>query len=318
LHIYLARQCTARSIVPTLAVNSLRSGPAPLGADSDMILVTGAAGKTGRAVIAALAANGASVRALVRRAQAGDALRALGAQDIVVGAFEDKAALRRAAEDCGAVYFIAPNVHPGETLYAAAMIDAAKRAGVAHFVYHSVLHPQIEAMPHHWANLRVEEMLIGSGLPFTILQPTAYMQNILGALPRARSDRVYVTPYPVTTRISLVDLADVAAVAARVLIETGHEGATYQLVGSPPYSQVEVAAALTSFLGYAVWARAQSVEEWEAGVRASGLADYARDTLARMFRAYAEQGLAGNTNVLRFLLGREPTSLPAMLKRSVN
>lgn len=282
-----------------------------------MILVTGAAGKTGRAVIAALAAKGASVRAFVRRAEAGAALRAIGAQDIVLGVLDDRVALRRAVEDCRAVYYIAPNVDAGETRYAAALIDAAKRAGVRHFVYHSVLHPQIEVMPHHWAKLRVEEMLIASGLAFTILQPTAYMQNILGALPRARSGRIYVTPYPVTTRISLVDLVDVALVVARVLTEAGHEGATYQLVGSPPFNQVEVAAALTSVLGYAVWARAQSIADWEAGVRVSGLSDYARDTLARMFRAYAEQGLVGNTNVLRFLLDREPTTLQAMLKRSL-
>jgi NAD(P)H dehydrogenase (quinone) len=282
-----------------------------------MILVTGAAGKTGRAVIATLAAKGASVRAFVRRAEAGAALRGIGAQDIALGSLDDRAALRRAVDGCRAIYFIAPNVDAGETRYAAALIDAAKRAGVAHFVYHSVLHPQIEAMPHHWAKLRVEEMLVASGLAFTILQPAAYMQNILGALPRARSDRIYVTPYPVTTRISLVDLADVAQVAARVLTEPGHEGATYQLVGSPAFSQVEVAAALTSVMGYAVWARAQTVEDWEAGVRASGLDDDARETLARMFRAYAQQGLVGNANVLRLLLEREPTSLKAMLKRSL-
>ncbi len=55
------------------------------------------------------------------------------------------------------------------------------RSGVTRFVYHSVLHPQIEAMPHHWQKMRTEEMLFAAGFELTVLQPTAYMQNILGA-----------------------------------------------------------------------------------------------------------------------------------------
>ncbi len=70
------------------------------------------------------------------------------------------------------------------------------------FVYHSVLHPQIEAMPHHWAKMRVEEMLFAAGFDLTILQPTAYMQNILGAWRGIVEDGVFRVPYPVETRLS--------------------------------------------------------------------------------------------------------------------
>ena len=60
-----------------------------------------------------------------------------------------------------------------------AAIRAAQSAGVERFVYHSVLHPQVEIMAHHWQKMRVEEQLFESGLSFTILQPAAYMQNVL-------------------------------------------------------------------------------------------------------------------------------------------
>ena len=63
------------------------------------------------------------------------------------------------------VYHVCPNVSPDEIAIGRVSIAAARSAGVEHFVYHSVLHPQTEAMPHHWLKLRVEEALITSGLP---------------------------------------------------------------------------------------------------------------------------------------------------------
>jgi len=155
-----------------------------------MILVTGAAGKTGKAVVKALAAKGANVRALVRRPEHAEALRALGAADTSMGSFDDAGALAHAAAGTRAIYHICPNVSPHEVAYARAVAAAAQAQNVARFVYHSVLHPQIEAMPHHWQKMRTEEMLFAGGFDLTILQPTAYMQNILGAWRDRRGRRV--------------------------------------------------------------------------------------------------------------------------------
>src|SRR5450631_1227607 len=156
-----------------------------------MILITGAAGKTGKAVIEAVAARGAQVRALVHRAAQTDEVTAQGAREVAVGGFDDPAALARAASGVTAIYHICPNVSPHEIAYAKAVVTAAKAAGVPRFVYHSVLHPQIEAMPHHWAKLRVEEMLFGSKLDITILQSTAYMQNSLTEWDRMKREGIY-------------------------------------------------------------------------------------------------------------------------------
>ena len=280
-----------------------------------MILVTGAAGKTGRAVIAALAAKGAPVRAFVRSAGHATALKMLGAAEIAVGGFDDAAALRSAAAGATAIYHICPNVSRDEVPYARNIIDAAKAQGVARFVFHSVLHPQIEAMPHHWEKMWVEEMLFASGSAFTILQPTAYMQNILGAWRAITEQGVFRVPYPVETRLCLVDLDDIAQVAAQVLTDDSHAGATYELVGTPPLSQIDVAAAISTVLGRKVHAEAESVEAWEARARTGGMADYERATLAAMFRYYANYGLIGNPNTLRWLIGRAPNDLARFLGR---
>ena len=276
-----------------------------------MILVTAAAGKTGRAVIAALVARGVAVRAFVRSAAHRDALIGLGAADIVVGALDDDAALLRAMHETDAVYHICPSVSPHEVAYADAVIAAAEAAEVPRLVYHSVLHPHVEVMPHHWAKMRVEEMLYSSELDWTILQPTAYLQNILSEFDRMTSDGVYRVPYPVESVLRLTDLSDIAEVAAKVLTEDGHTNATYELAGSPPQSAIDVAQAFAAALGREVRAEAESVKAWQARARIDGMDEQAVTTLTKMFVSYAGDGLKGNPNVLRWLLGREPVTLAA-------
>lgn len=280
-----------------------------------MILVTGAGGKTGRAVIAALVARRQDVRAWVHHVEKAEGLLSLGAREAVTGSMADPDAFGRAAAGVRAIYHICPNVSSDEVVFGRNAITAARRAGVDRFVFHSVLHPQIEAMPHHWNKMRLEELLFETGLAVTILQPTAYMQNLLAGW-RGIVDRgVHCTPYPVETRISLVDLADVADVAVRVLTEPGHQGATYELVGTAPLSQVDVAAALGEGLGRPVRAEAELVEVWEARARAGGMGADECATLVKMFRYYARHGLVGNAKVLGWLLGRRATTLSEFVRR---
>jgi NAD(P)H dehydrogenase (quinone) len=281
-----------------------------------MILVTGAGGKTGKAVIKALVARGAPVRAFVRGSAHEAALRVMGVREIVAGAMDDAQAVSRAVKGADAIYHICPNVSPHEIVFAKTLVTAAADLGVSRFVYHSVLHPQIEAMPHHWSKLRVEEMLFSSGLDITILQPTAYMQNSLAEWDRMLGDGIYRVPYPIGTRLSLVDLEDVAEAAARVLTDDGHSGATYELAGTPPLSQIEIAETFGRALNKPVRAEAEAIESWEQRARDAGMNDYSRETLIKMFRAYARDGLNGNPNVLGWLLRRPPTSLAAFALRT--
>ncbi len=120
-----------------------------------------------------------------------------------------------------------------------------------------------------------------------------------------------------TTRLSLVHLADVAQLAARVLTEPGHAGATYELVGTDPLAQTEVAAQLAAALGYQVRAEEISLEKWREQSEADGMASYTIDSLMRMFRYYADFGFAGNPRVLTWLLGREPRTLADFVRDEI-
>lgn len=280
-----------------------------------MILVTGAAGKTGRAAIRALAQRGQTVRALVHRAEQRELVLNEGAAEAPAGDLADAHNLQQALDGATAIYHLCPNMHPDEVSIGRRVINAAQEAGVAHFVYHSVFHPQVEAMPHHWNKMRVEALLFASGLPFTILQPTAYMQNLRPNWLRMQNEGVLANPYPPETRLSLVDVADVGEAAATVLTEPGHLGATYELCGTGPMSQHEVAGILAGVLGLPIRAEMIPLDEWERGAVRAGLSAYAVATLKQMFEYYAAHGLVGNPNVLRWLLGRKPTNISGFAQR---
>lgn len=280
-----------------------------------MILVTGAGGKTGLAVVRALLAQGAEVRAAVRRPAQVDVLTALGVHEALPGDMRSRDYLQRICHRARVIYHITPNMRPDEVSLAQLLLRAAQSNGCERVVYHSVLHSQAEELPHHWQKLRVEEMLFKTGLAYTILQPTAYMQNLLVYRRGVLEDGVLRLPYPAATRLGMVDLEDVAAVAARVLTEEGHAGATYELAGGDVVTQDELARRLSAVVGRAVRFEEMPEEEWESGARAAGLSEYAIDSLLRMFRYYAAYGYFGNPTVLQMLLQRPPSTLDGFLRR---
>jgi len=282
-----------------------------------MILITGAAGKTGRAVVRALAGRGEPVRAMIHSPDQAPSLEALGVQETQVGDLLDLAAVQRAVAGVRAIYHMAPNVSPDEIRMGETVISAAQSADVERLVFHSVLHPNIEAMPHHWQKARVEELLFASGLPFTILQPTAYMQNVASAWESIMKQGRYPVPYSPETRLSLVDLEDVAQAAARVLTEPGHTGATIELVGTPGMSPREMTELLSAELDRRVTVEVVPLAVWERGARASGLGEYQVSALIRMFAYYEEHGLTGSPQALTRVLGRQPTSFAAFVRRVI-
>ena len=227
------------------------------------------------------------------------------------------------ADGVEAIYHICPNVSPDEVEIGRTLLAAARRASVERFVYHSVLHPQTEAMPHHWRKLRVEEELFESGLAYTVLQPAPYMQNVLAHWRRVVEEGVYPVPYASTAQLAMVDLEDVAEAAATVLTHDGlthdgHLGATYELCGPENLDATEVASVLGDGLGRTVRALVVRREVWRAEARAAGLDDERCETLLAMFRYYERHGLVGNPSVLRWLLGREPTRFRQFVERTGN
>jgi NAD(P)H dehydrogenase (quinone) len=203
-------------------------------------------------------------------------------------------------------------MRPDEADIGKLVIDAARAEGVEHFICHSALHPQVEKMNHHWQKMRVEETIFESRLPFTILQPAPYMQNLLAGWKSIVDEGVLRVPYSVNAQFSFIDLEDVAAAASTVLSEPAHTYATYELAGTFPLSHAGVAEILGLTLNRQVRAEREEIEAWR--LRAGRMSAYAVENLVKMFEYYDRWGLTGNPNVLTWLLQRKPASLESFIR----
>jgi len=272
------------------------------------VLVTGAGGKTGAAVLAALRARGARTVGVVR-SPLHTAAGADVADAVVVGDQLDVELLVRALSGVDAVYAIAPNLSPDELAMSLAAIEACRRTGVRRLVLHSVIHPQLSAMPHHADKGRAEEAVVESGLDWTILRPNAYLQNLAGYMADIRAGR-YAPPYAIDRGSALVDLADVAEVAARVLLDDVGVHATFELSGPETSTPADIARTAAELLGRAVQAERTDPA---AFVAATQLDPERRGRLLAMLHHYDRHGSPGDATVLRALLGREPRGLREVL-----
>lgn len=259
------------------------------------VLVTGASGKTGRAVTRALLRRGVTVRAATR----------VPSQWTIDGALpvpvdmESGDGLVAALAGVSAVYHMSPNMHPDEVPMAERLAQAVRDAEVPRLVFHSILNPHHPGMPHHLRKGHAEEILRKALPGTTVLRPGAYYQNLLAG---ALSGRILV-PYRVDVPFTAVDLADVADVAALVITGPEHAGCTYDLVGPETLTVAEQAEQATAVLGRPVQVGSVSRDDWAAGTGAD-LREDARADLLAMFAVYDAEGLTGDSTVLPRLLGR--------------
>ena len=264
-----------------------------------MIVVTAAGGPTGTAVVRELRARGADVRAVVHRRTARPELAQLGAE-VVVAELSRPAAWSTVLAGAEALHVIWPNFDPDEAEGAPALFAAARRAGVPRVVYHSVLRPQLRAMPHHAAKDRAEEALDASGLrSWRVLQPGAYADNLDAQLETVGSSGVLRSPWGLRTAQSLVDLRDVAAAAAVLLTEDGLDGGTFEAAGPEPLTAPDLAERIGRRLG-----REVAAADVDPGVEVP--ASYAARCRRTMFDHYRAHGFVGSPRVLTGLLGRPP------------
>ncbi len=277
------------------------------------ILITGASGKTGKAIISALSIQGYTVVAFTHKQEYTRELHSLGAKEVRIGDFRSDEDLSRALAGMDAIYHICPNMTPDEYSIGKNIIRLCEKNSVRRFVYHSVLHPQVSQMPHHWQKMEVEEELFRSKLEYTIVQPTAYYQNMMGYLPSILEGK-YPMPYSASAKISLVDLRDVAAAVGKLFYKSSSIYGIYELVGSIPYSQDEIAEKLSAVLRNPVKAVEVKKIDWENNAKKANMSDYSRETLLSMFNYYDQYGLKGSSLTLTYILGRKPITIEQYLE----
>ncbi|EJD42099.1 NAD(P)-binding protein [Auricularia subglabra TFB-10046 SS5] len=208
-----------------------------------------------------------------------------------------------------------PPFHPLETAIGQAVVAAAPASGtVKHIVFCSVIHPLRTKMTNHAAKLAVEERVVESGLGYTILRPTHVMQNL--PLKTVIETRTIAVPYAGDVLHGFVDLNDERDVILAVLKDLEkHNRATYELVGCNGTYE-DVARAFGKVTGGGPFQVTQTHPDDLA--KRVGLSDPAQlEGMKRMLFYYQTRGLPGNNNVLRMLLGREPSDWEAFLRREL-
>ncbi|NAZ85253.1 NAD(P)H-binding protein [Kineococcus indalonis] len=230
--------------------------PRPAGSSAPArVLVTGATGDIGTPLVAELTARGVPFRVLCRRSAQVRAFTERGVE-AVPGSFEDADSLREAMRGCEQVFLNTP-AGLEQFRQNRDAIDAAVAAGVRHVVKVSTSDARPRsAIPWARDHALADEHLRRSGLAWTRLQPGAFTKNLL--LEAAAIRRGWLPQTSGHGATAWIDVADVAAVAARVLTDpavqggTGEDGRTYLLTGDRPLSYPEVAGILSTTLGHRV------------------------------------------------------------------
>lgn len=219
------------------------------------ILVTGATGQQGGAVVRALLQRGRAVRALTRdpAKPAAKELAALGAE-VLAGDFDDAASLRAAATGAASVFAMGTPFEADpetETRQGIALLDAVDEAGVGHIVYTSVASAlDGTRIPHFDSKALVERHLTTLDTPWTVIAPVAFLDNLSSPwVAPAIAQGTYAFPLPADVPLQQVAVADIAAFAALVVQQPERFAGQRIELASVEHSGAEVAAALTRWLG---------------------------------------------------------------------
>jgi uncharacterized protein YbjT (DUF2867 family) len=210
-----------------------------------MILVTGATGSNGTELIKRLSTAGRTVRGLVRKPLALDKVAGV---EFVTGNFDDPQSIRRAIEGVEGAFLVTNSTERTEEQQLK-FVEVAREAGLQHIVYLSQLHAArnspVRFLRYHAV---VEDAIAASGIAFTNLRPNLYMQGLLGFRSSIISTGRFFAPIG-DARVSVVDVRDIAAVAAAALTQSGHYGKTYDITGPEPLMHAEMASQLSEALG---------------------------------------------------------------------
>lgn len=280
------------------------------------LLVTGANGVTGHAVIRHLVARGVKVAGLVSGEASEASIAALGAEPVIAD-LRDNNALREAMSGVDRVYHICPAGAPDEVEIGACAIAAAQASDIALFGYHSVIAPHLEEMPSHWAKMKVQMALMRSNLPFSVVQPAAYMQNFAGPLAAVSKTGVLELPFRADAPLSWVDVEDVGKAVAILMTRPAQSGGTYELCGTDtPMTSHDIAEVLAGVIRRKIEARACALTDF---IELSPYRDYS-DTQKDHFKSYIQFvdqfGMrAGNPRVLTDILGHQPTGFTGFIER---
>jgi uncharacterized protein YbjT (DUF2867 family) len=259
---------------------------------SDLVLVTGATGKTGRSLVAHLAGAGVSFRAAARHS---------------APAFDwgEPATWDAALEDVASVYLVAPATVSNPYALMLDFIASATRKGVRRFVFLSMAGLPAGGPAHG----QVHQWLKDNSDDWAVLCPSAFMQNFSEGHYLAtirEEDRIYSNTG--TGRVPFIDANDIAAAAFAVLTAPAKQNTEFVLTGDEPMSYDRVASLISGACGRRIAHIQVSTEEMGERLIKRGLPEMTARFLAFGYATIAAGAADRTTDVVRTLTGKPPTT----------
>ncbi|WP_019588764.1 SDR family oxidoreductase [Deinococcus apachensis] len=262
------------------------------------VLVTTPNGKVGQEVVRQLQERGVEVR--VGAHTVDKARQAFPGAEVVRFDYADEASVREALQGVDAVYLASPGDMPAEPVKR--VVDLAREAGVGRIVRLSAM-----GVEHSENPLReVERHIEASGLAWTFLRPSWFMQNYATMnADMIRGGTLYEPSGD--ARTSFVDARDIAAMAVAALTEEGHAGQAYTITGGEALSRDEVVAAISDATGKSVKYVPISDEDLGQAMRAQGAPEAYVGLMTALYQAVRAGHSAQVTDDVRRVTGRDPT-----------
>jgi len=269
------------------------------------ILVTGATGNTGSGLVGALRSQSIEVRAFVRDEGKAQGLKDQGAE-IYVGDLNKPDTIGGAFDGIDKAYFLTWNGEDAET-QGLNFVKAAKAAGNVHLVRHSARgHEASRLIKQHRV---VEDAIKESGLPWTILRPTMYMQLTMMFADSIRNDGAFYAPLK-DAKVAMIDIRDIVGCAMSVLTGSGHEGKTYELTGPNGVSFAEVASSLSDLLDKDVKYVAVPPDAAREAMKGMGMSDFLVEGYLELYDGFAQGLFADATGDVEAVSGKAPFAFP--------
>ena len=269
------------------------------------ILVTGATGNVGAEVVRLLRQGNHPVRAAARTPSASNRRFGDGVEQVWLdfGAPESYGPTFTGVER---MFLIRPPAISDVKRFLFPAIDAAKQAGVQQIVFLSLIGVERNRVVPHY---KVEQYLLHSGVPYTFLRPSFFMQNLNTTHRVEIKERSEIFVPAGTGKTSFIDVRDIAAVAALTLTQPGHTNRAYSLTGSEALDYYQVAAVLSEVLHRPIIYRRPSLLQFIHRQRAGGTAWPFVLVMSGIYTT-ARLGLAARlTDETTRLLGRAPITL---------
>ncbi len=277
----------------------------------ETILVTGATGTVGSRTVKALLKSGGGSRIVAagRNTAKLAALQSAGAH-IAEMDWNKPGTVEQAFSGATKLFLLTSPNFSDSTLEMSTAISAAEAAGIEYIARLSVMGAEDEPGITLTRVHRSEELAImGSQIDYTFLRPNGFMQNIEQQAQMIKEQNAFYMPLG-DARVSFVDVDDIAAVAAAVLLDGSkqYSGKAYDLTGPEAVSGVDMANVLSQVLGREIRYVAVSDEMASGGMRAQGMPDTAIAALMELFESYKQGKYAPTVTAVPSITGRAATS----------